>query len=221
MREPCFTKTENHLLKQARGGGSANNQRRALSCSGGVEVKVLYGHRSVRRAWDEHYAGHKLTRQMPTKKKKKKKKCRDTQRENINCVFLAFIKVCQGEEGEKKRKTRLWLSHSPQRCICKCHACQIASNCVSQRCHIFPWNRENQREQSDNFYLLVACVGKKKSRNLELHYTFFLNCKRGLLYHATLPRTDERRCYENLSATLELTGSILCHLSSTPRCVTH
>lgn len=156
---------------------------------------------------------------MPTKRKKKNVETRSG-RTSIASSWLSS-KFVRGRGGRKKRKTRLWLSHSPQRCICKCHACQIASNCVSQRCHIFPWNRENQREQSDNFYLLIACVGKKKSRNLELRYTFFLNCIQRLLYHATLPRTDERRCYENLLATLEFAGSILSHLSSTPRCVTH
>ena len=37
------------------------------------------------------------------------------------------------------------LSHSPQRFICKCHTCQIVSNCVSRRCHIFPGTEKNQR----------------------------------------------------------------------------
>lgn len=37
-----------------------------------------------------------------------------------------------------RKKNVSLLSHSPQRCICKCHACQIVSNCVSRRCHIFP-----------------------------------------------------------------------------------
>lgn len=37
------------------------------------------------------------------------------------------------------------LSQSPQRFICKCHTCQIVSNCVSRRCHIFPGTEKNQR----------------------------------------------------------------------------
>lgn len=45
----------------------------------------------------------------------------------------------------RRRKKSLLLSHSPQRCICKCHACQIVSNCVSRRCHIFPGTEKTSR----------------------------------------------------------------------------
>lgn len=110
-------------------GKSTNNQDLVLSCSGRLDIQNLYEHRSVHQPEGEHYTGHKLTRQMPTK----------TPRHAAGEHQLRL-------SGGKKKKC-LVLSHSPQRCICKCHACQIVSNCVSRRCHIFPGTEKNQRVQ--------------------------------------------------------------------------
>lgn len=46
---------------------STNNQVHVLSCFERLDIKGLYGHRSVHQPGGEHYTRHKLTRQMPTK----------------------------------------------------------------------------------------------------------------------------------------------------------
>lgn len=77
-------------------GKSTNNQDLVLRCFGRLDVKGLHGLRSVHEPEGEHYMTREVTRRQLTQKTDADadtKTC--TQREEINCVFLAFIKVCR------------------------------------------------------------------------------------------------------------------------------
>lgn len=76
----------------------SSNQDLVLRCFGRLDVEGLHGHRSLHQPEGEHYTRHRVTRWKLTQKTDAERKRQDTQREKINCVFLAFIKVCQGKK---------------------------------------------------------------------------------------------------------------------------
>lgn len=118
-------------------GKSTNNQNLVLSCFGRLDVKGLHGHRSVGQPEGEHYKRHKVTRRKLTQKKHR---CRHKQtRSRRRSIVSSWL----SSKFVRKENVPV-LSHSPQRFICKCHTCQIVSNCVSCRCHIFPGTEKTE-----------------------------------------------------------------------------
>lgn len=128
-------------------GKSTSNQDLVLSCFGRLEVKGLHGHRSVRQLEGEHHTRRRVTRRKLTQKTDADTdaKTRSGRRSIVSSWLSSkFVR----EENVSV------LSHSPERFICKCHTCQIVSDCVSRRCHIFPETEETSGCKLQN-YLLV------------------------------------------------------------------
>lgn len=123
---------------ETRSGKNTNNQDLVLSCFGRVDVENLHGHRSVHQPVGEHYRKHKVTRWKVTQKTDVDRNAKThSGRGSIVSSWLSSKFV--------RKENASVLPHSPQRFICKCHTCQIVSNCVSRRCQIFLGTEKTSR----------------------------------------------------------------------------
>lgn len=184
-------------------GKSTSNQDLVLSCFGRPDVNGLHGHRSVHQPEGEHYRRHRVTRRKLTQKTDADSNA-DTHsgRRSIVSSWLSSKFV-------RKQNVSV-LSLSLQRFICKCHTCQIISNCVSRRCHILPGTEKTSGCKWQNnpplfilfyFWMIFWSSAGKGILKLESPLQFVLPIKKPHHHHHTHTRTDIHRCYKNLHAT--------------------
>lgn len=129
-------------------GKSTSNQDLVLSCFGRMDVKGLHGHRSVHQPEGEHYTRHWVTRRKVTQKTDADTNAKARSgRRSIVSSWLSSKFV--------RKENVSVLSLSPQRFICKCHTCQIVSNCASRRCHIFPRTEKTSRSKWQSYPLIL------------------------------------------------------------------
>ncbi len=184
-------------------GKSTSNQDLVLSCFGRLDVKGLHGHRSVNRPEGEHHTRHRVTGRKLTQKTDADTngKARSGRR-SIVSSWLSSKFVRKGNVSV--------LSLSPQRFICKCHTCQIVSNCVSRRCHIFPGTEKTSGCKWQNnpliFILLYFWMVFWSSAGKGI--LKFESSLQGLLQNKTpAPPSPSHRCVQMLQEPLCYTSA--------------
>lgn len=118
-------------------GKNTSNQDLVLSYFGRLDIESLHGRWSVHQPEGEHYTRRGVTRRKLTQKTDADTHAKTRSgRRSIVSPWLSSKFV--------RRENVSVLSHSPQRFICKCHCCQIITNCG---CFIFPGTEKKQQMQ--------------------------------------------------------------------------